>query len=166
MAVKVLRRRELTFLGEALHPAGPQRPQDHLGTLFPEPLSSRGARLGLLKRFSAAVTFQYPEEPRPLEATIPKPTSAHRPRRRNAPLRRVHALRNRLPGQVHHDRGRRAPRSQRREVPNPLRHRPGGLRLLRILCRGLSRGRDPHGHGNPRRGRVLQGRDEARHPSS
>ena len=53
---------------------------------------------------------------------IPKPPQAHPARRQHSPLRRVHALRDSVPGQVHHYCAWRASRSPHREVPGPLRH--------------------------------------------
>ena len=165
MAVKVVRRRELTFWEKLYIPQILSGLKITSRALLPEPFSPHGPSVwASSSTFAPSVTFQYPEEPRPLAVAVPQPPPAHRARGGHAPLRGLHALRDGLPGQVHHHRGRRAPRPQRREVPGPLRHRPGSLRLLRLLCRGMPRGRDPHGHGNPRCGGLLPRGDAARHP--
>jgi NADH-quinone oxidoreductase subunit I len=67
MAVKVIRRRELTFWEKLYLPqilSGLKITSAH----FFRNLALHAAhRLGLLKHLPASVTFQYPEEPRPLE---------------------------------------------------------------------------------------------------
>lgn len=68
MAVKVMRRRELTFWEKLYLPqilSGLKITSAHFfRNLFLHVAHS----LGLLKLFPASVTFQYPEQPRPLEA--------------------------------------------------------------------------------------------------
>ena len=65
-------------------------------------------------------------------------------------MRRLHALRDRLPVGVHLDRGGRGPRSRDPEVAGPIHDRPHPLLFLRLLRRGLPRGRHPDGHRDPR----------------
>ena len=68
MAVKVLRRRELTFWEKLYLPqivGGLKITSSHL---FRNLFLHAAHRVGLLERFRASVTFQYPEEPRPLAA--------------------------------------------------------------------------------------------------
>ena len=107
------------------------------------------ARVGQ-KGARGAVTIQYPEERRPLLAAAAQPAPPGAARRRLAPLRGLHDVRDGVPGALHLHRGQRAPESRHREGARALRHRPRQVRVLRLLRRGLPRGRDPHGHGHPR----------------
>src|SRR2546427_10944101 len=50
----------------------------------------------------------------------------------------------------HLHRRRRASEPRDREGAVALRHRPRQVRVLRLLCRGLSRRRHPDGHRHPR----------------
>ena len=68
MAVKVLRRRELTFWEKLYIPQILGGLKITFAHLLPEPFSSRGAQPGTAQALPASVTFQYPEEPRPLAA--------------------------------------------------------------------------------------------------
>jgi NADH-quinone oxidoreductase subunit I len=92
--------------------------------------------VGLLKHIPAAVTFQYPEILRPLATRF---RGRHRLTVRDegtprcvgcmlcetvCPAKCITIVAGEHP-------------DQRREVPGPLRHRPRGLRLLRILRRGF-----------------------------
>src|SRR5262252_5990922 len=81
-------------------------------------------------------------------ATLAAPPGAARGRL--AALRRVHDVRDRLSGPLHLHRGRRAPEPRDREDAPALRHRSRQVRVLWVLRGGVSRGRDPHGHGDPR----------------
>ena len=73
MAVKVMRRRELTFWEKLYVPqilSGLKITSAH----FFRNLSLHMAHsLGLLKNLPASVTFQYPEQPRPLAARFQRP---------------------------------------------------------------------------------------------
>src|SRR5213078_1383560 len=75
---------------------------------------------------------------------------ARPPRRRITALRGVHDVRNGLPGALHLHRRRRASEPRDRKGAVPLRHRPRQVRVLRLLCRGVSRRRHPDGHRHPR----------------
>ena len=68
MAVKVLRRRELTFWEELYVPQIVSGLKITFKHLFRNLFLHMAHRFGLFNRFLASVTFQYPEEPRPLAA--------------------------------------------------------------------------------------------------
>ncbi len=104
--VKVVRRPELTFW-ETLY-----IPQILCGLkitfihFFRNLFLHMAHLLGRFKHLPASVTIQYPEELRPLMSRF---RSRHRLTLReewHPPLRGVHALRDGLPGQVHHHRTR------------------------------------------------------------
>ena len=96
-------------------------------------------------------------EARLLRALPRTPHPHHAPGRHDALRGLLHVL-DRLPGRVHHHRGRRG-RADAREVPGALRDRPAALHLLRLLRRCLPRGcdlhdprlRDGHRHARARR---------------
>ena len=66
MAVKVLRRRELTFWEQLYIPQIVSGLKVTFAHFFRNLFLHTAHRLGLLKHLRASVTFQYPEEPRPL----------------------------------------------------------------------------------------------------
>jgi NADH-quinone oxidoreductase subunit I len=68
MAVKVLRRRELTFWEKLYIPQIATGLRVTTAHLLRNLFLHAAHRIGLLKHLRAAVTFQYPEEPRPLAA--------------------------------------------------------------------------------------------------
>ena len=106
MGVKVLRRRELTFWEELYIPqiiSGLRITSVHF---FRNLFLHAAHSVGMLKHLAASATFQYPEEPRPLARRF---RSRHRLTVReegHSALRRLHAVRDRLPGKVHHHRCR------------------------------------------------------------
>ena len=67
MAVKVMRRRELTFWEKLYVPQVLSGLKVTFTHFFRNMFFHTAHSLGLLKQFSAAVTFQYPEQPRTLE---------------------------------------------------------------------------------------------------
>ena len=68
MAVKVMRRRELTFWENLYLPQIISGLKITFGHFFRNMFYHTAHSLGLLKHIRASVTFQYPEEPRPLAA--------------------------------------------------------------------------------------------------
>ena len=66
MAVKVMRRRELTFWEQLYLPQILTGLRITFAHFFRNMFFHTAHSLGLLKQFAAAVTFQYPEQPRPL----------------------------------------------------------------------------------------------------
>ena len=157
MAVKVVRRPELTFWEKTYLPqiiCGLKITSAHF---FRNLFLHTAHRLGRFKHLRASVTIQYPEELRPFMSRF---RSRHRlTLREDSTPRCVGCMlcETVCPAKCITIVPWGASRPQRREVPGSLRHRPGGLRLLRVLCRGMPRGRDPDGHRNPRPGGLLKG---------
>ena len=97
-----------------------------------------------------AVTIQYPEERRPYS---PRLRSLHRlVRREDGSPRCVACMmcETVCPAHCIYIVADEHPNPEIEKMPAALRHRPGQVRLLRLLRGGLPRGRHPHGHRHPR----------------
>ena len=120
MAKKVVRRPVLTFWEKLYIPqvlTGLKITSIHF---FRNLFLHIAHRFGMFRSRRAGVTIQYPEELRPLFSRY---RSRHRLtlREDDTPsVRGMYALRNGLPGQVHHHRARRTPRPPRREISRSL----------------------------------------------
>ena len=106
MGVKVLRRRELTFWEKLYVPqiiSGLRITSVHF---FRNLFLHAAHSVGLLKHRRGFCDVPVSRRAQAARAAIPEPPSADRPRGRHSALRGMHAVRDRLPGQVHHHRGR------------------------------------------------------------
>ena len=106
MGVKVLRRRELTFWEELYVPqiiSGLRITSVHF---FRNLFLHAAHSVGLLKHLRGFCDVPVSRGAQAARGAIPEPPSPDRPGGRHSALRGVHAVRDRLPGKVHHHRRR------------------------------------------------------------
>ena len=96
----------------------------------PGPARPHRARPGRPRRLG---DHAVPRRPAGHRKAFPHPPSAAQARGRHAALRRLHALRDGLPRQVHLHPGRRKPGRHDREACQDLQDRPRHVRVLRLL---------------------------------
>ena len=109
MAVKVVRRRELTIWEKLYLPQIVSGLKVTSAHFFRNLFLHTAHRVGLAQAPLGGCHVPVPRGAQAVRVPIPEPPPADRPGRRHAALRGVHALRDGLPGEVHHDRGGRAP---------------------------------------------------------